>query len=1055
MADGNVKEGSVFWMLSVKTDDAEKKIDSFSNKISNLNNLFGLFKVSVFLKGLKSIGETISKVTTKQMTYLQTLNTFNRTMGEFTGKATIFRDKMQNMLGIDAEDTMKSMATIQRIVENFGIGSDRAYIMSKNITQLAADATVMGFSFDEALTKLRSGLTGEIKGMRQMGVALDEATLQQTLYSLGINKTVDSLTRAQKTELLYYQIIKQTEGMQGELGRTMMSPANMARIMKQEFTQLGRAIGTIFIPVAMKIIPVVRAITQELIRLAEWIAGEKFDYKETDYLSDYAGGLDDISLGLDDIEDSATGAAKAMNKMLMPFDELNNINFSSGSSSGIGSIGGGPLFDNIEDLPQYNIFKNLDKSINDSVENWKKKIEELLPVFKVVGIAAAGAFAFVKLAEFLKWVDDIKTALVGLGITSSKVKIGLGILFTIGGIIAQWKGTQKLLDGDFSLWSILETLGGTALGTFGIVTILRQLHLKGGLVELNKTGNQIKFGLGIMLAIASFETILDGITKDDMWKKIYGALGMGFSVGTLALSTGKIGLKWSIPIAIAATFGSFTVESIMDAFNAGKVKDEQKAVQSELTALFAGGVAGAFGGGVLGAKIGAIGGPLGIAIGATLGALTGGIAAKIAEVRGLNEAQKELNETNSLFVSILDNESAEYLEQKTLLDDLISTYDARIASINSTREADLLALRVTEDYAKDLDALVDSNGRVIDGNEERVKFILNELNSAIGTEYQLNDGLITSNDEVIGSYDDMRKNIDELIQKKKEEAEREADIELYREAYKQRRLMVEEFNKKYSEYQRLQNDLMEREKNGLKKGSDEWKAYQRKVIEAKKLANEAGQGMYEASELAKSRSIAAFGGIPDGVLEIGPQMADNFDNVTDQGVNASANTLNNSLKPTGKLTRAIYGFADNFVAKLKSRQGFDVNSPSKRIRDEVGKWIPLGLAQGIDDNAYAVEDSVQDLVNRTRVDMQDFSFDTGADFVSSINGKIQSQTAVAFNDNTLEEMANATYQGMARALIENNDDYNPYFDIHIGNDKVYSGYGNYKSNESNRYGVKV
>ena len=52
----NIDEGSIFWKLSVNTDDADKKLKSFSGTVSNLNKLFGLFKVSVFIKGLKSIG---------------------------------------------------------------------------------------------------------------------------------------------------------------------------------------------------------------------------------------------------------------------------------------------------------------------------------------------------------------------------------------------------------------------------------------------------------------------------------------------------------------------------------------------------------------------------------------------------------------------------------------------------------------------------------------------------------------------------------------------------------------------------------------------------------------------------------------------------------------------------------------------------------------------------------------------------------------------------------------------------------------------------------------
>lgn len=43
------------------------------------------------------------------------------------------------------------------------------------------------------------------------------------------------------------------------------------------------------------------------------------------------------------------------------------------------------------------------------------------------------------------------------------------------------------------------------------------------------------------------------------------------------------------------------------------------------------------------------------------------------------------------------------------------------------------------------------------------------------------------------------------------------------------------------------------------------------------------------------------------------------------------------------------------------RGAFKINSPSKVFRDEVGKWIPLGIAEGIRDNEGAVADAMQDI----------------------------------------------------------------------------------------------
>ena len=69
-------------------------------------------------------------------------------------------------------------------------------------------------------------------------------------------------------------------------------------------------------------------------------------------------------------------------------------------------------------------------------------------------------------------------------------------------------------------------------------------------------------------------------------------------------------------------------------------------------------------------------------------------------------------------------------------------------------------------------------------------------------------------------------------------------------------------------------------------------------------------------------------------------------------------------------------------------------------------------------------------------------------------GNIGNRTAVANSQQITEGIENATYNAMTRALNNSNGN-NPYFNVYVGNDKVYSGFSNYQDNVSNRYGVKV
>lgn len=321
--------------------------------------------------GLVKLGQSMYSLSQQTSDYIETVNLFRASMGDAADQAKEFYEMAESKLGLDPKLVMDSIASFQNLSEGFGIASDRAYTMSQNLTQLAGDlSSFANISFEDAQKKLMSGFSGQVMPLRKYGIALDQATLQETAYSLGIEQKVKSMTKAQKTELMYYQIMKSTQKMQGDLGRSLLSPANATRVLQTEFQKLARAVGSIFIPGMMRIIPVVRAVTQVLTQAAEAIA-KLFGFEMSNYeadLSSVGNLLGGISDDIEDVGDSAEGTAKDLNKMLMPFDELNNLTSSNGSGSGAGAgVGvGGSLG---IDLPQYDMFASIDDSIKDMIEN--------------------------------------------------------------------------------------------------------------------------------------------------------------------------------------------------------------------------------------------------------------------------------------------------------------------------------------------------------------------------------------------------------------------------------------------------------------------------------------------------------------------------------------------------------------------------------------------------------------------------------------------------------------------------------------------------------------
>ena len=77
--------------------------------------------------------------------------------------------------------------------------------------------------------------------------------------------------------------------------------------------------------------------------------------------------------------------------------------------------------------------------------------------------------------------------------------------------------------------------------------------------------------------------------------------------------------------------------------------------------------------------------------------------------------------------------------------------------------------------ANELRGLVDAQGKVKDGYEDRVGFILNELNSALGTEYELNGNIVSQ-------YNELAESIDLVIAKKRAQIILESQEEAWKQA---------------------------------------------------------------------------------------------------------------------------------------------------------------------------------------------------------------------------------------------------------------------------------
>lgn len=479
--------------------------------LSLSNQLNGFMLSAKKLVSLKAIAEYLGKAVAKFNDFYEATDLFHNAMGNLSGEADTLISKMQGLLGVDPTKAMTYMATIQSLGTSFGLASDKAYVLSKNLTQLAYDeGSYWNKDVAETFTAMSSAISGEIEPIRRLGVDLSQARLQQELLALGFNKQVSSLSQADKAVLRYIAIMKQTANVQGNLAQTIQSPANQIKILKAQLDMLAKSVGSLLYPAMKSILPPLIAAVQLIREFVEWVAklmGVKVVFTDFTKSADSVGGIGDA---MDNTADSTKKAAKALKDYTMGFDELNIIDPTQGSSgSGSGASAGNILGD--VDLSGYDMFKQYNEEFAKQIDAIKQKIKDMLPVIGAI----SAAFALWKITNFL---TDIATAI-------SKMTDLQKLALSIATVVVEASLVFSFAKGYASSGNPLELLGEVVSAAFGSFVLWRTMGADG-----------VTLGMGI-----AFVASLAGLT---------------YALGTGEANLGDAS-TW-IQAALTTAFGSIT-----------------------------------------------------------------------------------------------------------------------------------------------------------------------------------------------------------------------------------------------------------------------------------------------------------------------------------------------------------------------------------------------------------------------------------------------------------------------------------------------------------------
>jgi hypothetical protein len=489
----------------------KETVQETKNLTNETNTLKKALSFTGLLYGIKKAYGIVSGFVEESINYSENLNLFNVVMDEGTTKAMKFQNALNEAFGTNQSTTVKYQALFQSMSENMGIADGYANTLSESFTKLGFDlASLYNISDESAMQKLRAGLAGQTKPLRDIGLDITQQSLEPILKRLnltnddGTDKTIRQLSQAEKMVVRYIAVLEQSTSAHGDFARTIESPANQLKIFGMQAKETGRAIGNFFIGALASVLPYLNGFMMAIKEVFKALASMMgID------VSSYNSGIstmEDAFVDVEDTVDDTTDKTAKLKNMLLGFDEINNISTpessSVSSSSGIGVVDQKLLdamsgYDNLMD--QVSMKAN---TIRDDILSWwgitRKVNDETGDVeygFELTGksIVGIGATAIVAGVGVSKLVGGIGGILTKVGLLTPKVvATGTAVAGATGkvGLLSKGLGLLKI-----GAKAVVATLGLPTIGAIGAVVaglgVLTYIGLQPAIKETDLFGKGI------------------------------------------------------------------------------------------------------------------------------------------------------------------------------------------------------------------------------------------------------------------------------------------------------------------------------------------------------------------------------------------------------------------------------------------------------------------------------------------------------------------------------------------------------------------------------------
>ena len=208
----------------------------------------GVFVISRIIAGLRMLSTVTNEVVNAYADLIEAQNLLNVAFGNTSSSIKKWIDDTANTMFINAGRLMQTVSKWKLILEDIGLSSELATWLSKVFQKLALDvASLRNADVEKVTEAMISGLQGNIRPLRALGIDVSNATLEFYALASGIKTSSGELSTFERVMGVAMSVIASTAKDRGDFIATLGTTKNQLRILNDQWLYFKQRLGEVVV----------------------------------------------------------------------------------------------------------------------------------------------------------------------------------------------------------------------------------------------------------------------------------------------------------------------------------------------------------------------------------------------------------------------------------------------------------------------------------------------------------------------------------------------------------------------------------------------------------------------------------------------------------------------------------------------------------------------------------------------------------------------------------------------------------------------------------------